>query len=93
MLKHWTIFEGTPNGIKREKLRVTMGSNRTINLNRAAYEALGESIAVELRFDEGLHRIGIKPTTPEFANAFPLKPKSGSQRFADRRWYSWRKGE
>jgi len=79
MLKHWTIFEGSPNGLRREKLRVTLGANRTLNMNAVTYEALGNPIAVELRFDEGLKRIGIKPTTPESNNAFPLKPKSGSR--------------
>lgn len=52
MLKHWTIFEGSPNGLRREKLRVTLGANRTLNMNAATYEALGNPIAVELRFDE-----------------------------------------
>jgi len=79
MIKHWTVFEGAPNAVKHENLRVTLGTNRTINLNRVAYEALGKPIAVELRFDQNLLRIGLRATSPELPNAFPLRPKSASQ--------------
>ena len=78
MLKHWTIFEGAPNSIRRDSLRVTLGTNRTINFSGAAWAELGNPIAVELRFDEGLKRIGIKATDPQNVNAFPVRHKSGS---------------
>ena len=60
MLGHWTIFEGTPGGVKREQRRVTLGMNKTISLNKVAYEELGKPIAIELRFDRNLKRIGLK---------------------------------
>ena len=66
MIKHWTIFEGTPGGVKREQARVTLGMNKTISLNRVAYEELGKPIAIELRFDENLKRIGQKATNQEY---------------------------
>lgn len=79
MIKHWTIFEGTPNAVKREQARVTLGLNKTISLNRVAYEAMGKPIAIELRFDQNLKKIGLRPTDPARRNAFPLRPKKGSQ--------------
>ena len=54
MIGHWTIFEGTPGGVKREQARVTLGMNKTISLNRVAFEELGKPIAIELRFDRNL---------------------------------------
>ncbi len=48
MIKHWTIFEGTPGGVRREQARVTLGMNKTISFNRVAYEELGKPIAIEL---------------------------------------------
>lgn len=79
MIKHWTIFEGTPNAIKRERVRVTLGANKTISLNGVAYEALGNPIAIEMRFDSNLKRIGLKATDPERPNAFPIRPRRNSQ--------------
>ncbi len=78
MLGHWTIFEGTPGGVKREQPRVTLGMNKTISLNKVAYEELGKPIAIELRFDRNLKRIGLKATSPECKNAFPIRPKKNS---------------
>ena len=78
MLGHWTIFEGTPGGVKREQRRITLGMNKTISLNKVAYEELGKPIAIELRFDRNLKRIGLKATSPECKNAFPIRPKKNS---------------
>lgn len=58
MIKHSTIFEGTPGGVKPEQARVTLGMNKTISLNRVAYEELGKPIAIELSFNRNLERIG-----------------------------------
>ena len=36
---------------------------------------MGKPIAIEMSFDRNLERIGLKPTSPECKNAFPIRPK------------------
>lgn len=78
MIEHWKLFEGAPNGRRKERARVTIGPNKAFLLNRFAYEAFGSPSAVELLFDENRSLIGIRACDPQKQNAFPVKtvPKS-----------------
>jgi hypothetical protein len=81
MLEHWKLFEGAPNGRRREKARITLGQKKAFMLNRYAYEALGAPSAVELLFDEHRDMIGIRPCDPRKQNAFPIKSvRNGSHK-------------
>lgn len=73
MLQHWTIFEGMPNGKRREMARVTLGPNRALVLNGHAYNAMGEPRAVEMMFDANRNMIGLRPCDPHKKNAFVFK--------------------
>lgn len=73
MIKHWTSFEGTPNGKRREMARVTLGKSKTILLNAHAYQAFGEPPAVEMLFDGNRNIIGLKPCDPQKKNAFTFR--------------------
>lgn len=75
--RDWKIFEGNPNGRRRDKARVTLGPSRTFLLNEHAHRAIGSPGAVELMFDGNRRLIGMRPCDPHKANAFPLKRASG----------------
>lgn len=75
MMKHWTVFEGRPNGAARDVPRVTLGPNSTILVNEAAWARMGRPEAVELMYDAPNRLIGMRRTDPKRANAFPLKQK------------------
>ncbi|QQS32250.1 MAG: hypothetical protein IPM50_11290 [Acidobacteriota bacterium] len=76
--RDWTTFEGRAYGRARsEEVRVTLSERSVFYLNRAAFTALGEPAAVELRYD-GIRRIiGMKPTDARLRNAFPVKQHCG----------------
>jgi hypothetical protein len=78
MIKHFTKFEGKPNGAARNQPRVTLNHKKTFVLNQLAYEALGGPAAVEFFFDENRKVIGLKPIDARRENAFPLKSYKGS---------------
>lgn len=81
MIKHWTRFEGRPNGADRDQVRVTLSPKKVILLNRVIFEAMGEPAAVELLFDETRKVIGLQPIERTRRNAFPVKQnKSGRHR-------------
>ena len=73
MIKHWTTFEGTPNGKRKEMARVTLGKSKTILLNAHAYQAIGEPVAVEMLFDGNRNIMGLKPCDPQKKNAFTFR--------------------
>ena len=73
MIKHWTTFEGMPNGKRRELARVTLGPNRSILMNAHAYQAFGEPKAVEMLFDGNRNTIGMRPCDPHKKNAFTFR--------------------
>ncbi|MBP9663172.1 MAG: hypothetical protein KBD94_01020 [Pyrinomonadaceae bacterium] len=78
MMKHWTVFEGRPNGAARGLPRVTLAPNSTILLNEPLWIRMGRPEAVELMFDAPNRLIGMRRTDPKRTNAFPLKKKARS---------------
>ena len=75
MIKHWTVFEGMPNRVSGDRLRVTLNPRGVLVLNKLAFDALDGPAAVKLMFDESNNLIGLKPEDPRRANAFPVKQK------------------
>lgn len=73
MIEHWKLFEGAPNGRRKERARITIGKNKAFLINYVAYQAVGGPSAVELLFDEHRSKIGIRPCDPKKQNAFPVK--------------------
>lgn len=75
MIGHWTKFEGTPNGRRREAARITLAPNCTISFNAHAFRAFGEPSAFELFFDGNRNMIGLLPCDPQKKNAFPIRKR------------------
>jgi hypothetical protein len=78
MIKHWVKFEGKPYTRNDSIPRVTLGPQKAMLLNHAAFEMMGSPAAVELFFDAGLKRIGVKPTKPSHDHGFEVKQKKDS---------------
>lgn len=49
-----------------------------ISLNRAAFEALGAPEAVELLFDRSECLMGMRPTEPKTASAYPVRKQTSN---------------
>ena len=78
--RHWTTFEGRAYGRSAtHEIRVTLNYSGQINLNKAAYDVMGQPAAVELSFDGNRRIIGIKTADIRRRNAFPLKPVSSGR--------------
>ena len=72
--RSWNVYEGSPNGRRREKARVTIGVNKAILMNEHAFVAFGSPSAVQLMFDGNRRLIGMRQCDPDKKNAFPVKP-------------------
>ena len=70
--------KGTPT---TSKPWVTIQSRGNFGMNRAAFEALGEPIAVELLFDAEARRVGFRPADPEALNAYPVRKQANSDSY------------
>lgn len=71
MRREWKVI---PRGDKRAQwagFYVTLNSKGTIVLNKAAHEKLGIAEAFSLLYDAANNTIGLKPTTPNKATAYP----------------------
>ena len=77
MIPHWTVFEGVPNGKRKEMARVTLCPNRVLQMNAHAYQAFGEPMSVEMLFDGNRKMIGLRPCDPHKKNAFRFRPAGG----------------
>ena len=75
MIERWTEFQGGPNRVDRDGLRVTLNSRGTLLLNGRTYEAMNTPSAVQLLFDENNSIIGLRAADPRLHNAFPVKQK------------------
>lgn len=74
-LEEWHTFTGKQYGrATKKEARVTLGNRGTFYLNRQAFEELGSPAAVELLFDAGRRRIGIRPVAPMAPHAFKIVP-------------------
>ncbi|MEQ1922959.1 MAG: hypothetical protein ABL952_10675 [Pyrinomonadaceae bacterium] len=63
---------------------MTLGSFGTFYLNATAFAELGSPAAVELLFDTGKRRIGLRPIAPMAPHAFKIVPhtKGGYHRLS-----------
>ena len=59
-------------------LYVTLNRKGNIVMSRVSYQRLGEPKAFLVLYDPVNNRIGLKPTSPSFRNAYPASP-SGSR--------------
>ena len=75
MIERWTEFQGSPNRVDRDGLRVTLNARGTLLLNSRTYEAMNAPSAVQLLFDENNSIIGLRAADPRLHNAFPVKQK------------------
>ena len=74
MNEKWEKFNGRPFGNSASKeVRVTLNKNSYLQLNRHAYDALGQPAAVELFYEGNRRAIGVKPTDLCRTNAFPVR--------------------
>jgi hypothetical protein len=79
MIRHWVKFEGKAYGRDNSVPRVTIGPQKAMILNQAAFAMLGSPEAVELYFDSSLKRIGVKRTKPSRSHGFEVKEKKGTK--------------
>jgi hypothetical protein len=78
MINRWVKFEGKPYSRDNSVPRVTLGPQKAMILNQAAFAMLGSPEAVELYFESSLKRIGVKQTKPSLTHGFEVKEKKGS---------------
>lgn len=73
--EEWQIFNGRQygRGTKKEA-RITLGSFGTFYMNATAFAELGSPAAVEMLFDAGRRRIGLRPIAPMAPHAFKIVP-------------------
>ena len=73
--EEWHVFNGKQYGrTVRKEARVTLGCYGTFYLNSQAFIELGSPAAVEMLFDVGRRRIGLKPVPPILPHAFKIVP-------------------
>lgn len=84
-IEKWNVFTGKQFGraVKTEA-RVTLGNYGTFYLNGQAFIELGSPAAVEMLFDAGKRRIGLRPVAPMAPHAFKIVPhtKGGYHRLS-----------
>lgn len=67
------VFTGRQYGrTAKKEARVTLGSFGTFYMNAQAFAELGSPAAVEMSFDTGRRRIGLKPVNPLAPHAFKI---------------------
>jgi len=72
----WRLFHGGAYGRPgHTNMRVTVNSRNYLYFNEAAFEALGNPVAVEFYYSERLHAIGVKSAEAKVGSAFPCYPK------------------
>ena len=84
-IEKWNVFTGKQYGRPAKKeARVTLGNYGTFYLNGQAFIELGSPAAVEILFDVGKHRIGLRPVAPMARHAFKIVPhtKGGYHRLS-----------
>lgn len=79
MIARWTEFNGGPRKPSHERHHVTLNDKGVMLLNRTAWESLGRPEAVVLLFDQTNDMIGIKPSSADRPNAFPVKGQQYSR--------------
>ncbi len=83
--EEWHVFNGKQYGrtVKKEA-RVTLGCYGTFYLNSQAFIELGSPAAVEMLFDVGRRRVGLKPVPHMLPHAFKIVPhtKGGYHRLS-----------
>lgn len=73
--EEWQVFNGRQFGRTVKKVaRVTLGAFGTFYLNAQAFVELGSPAAVELLFDIGRRRIGLRPVPLMMKHAFKIVP-------------------
>ena len=84
-MTQWHIFNGRQYGrtVKKEA-RITLGNYGTFYLNAQAFSELGNPEAVEMMFDVGRRRIGLRPAHKMLPHAFKIVPhtRGGYQRLS-----------
>lgn len=78
-IKRWTRFQGRPKGYLRgHGLSVKLSPRGEQYLNKAAWEAINCSSAVELLYDKNRHIIGISPIEAWHETSFPVISRTGT---------------
>ncbi|HMT06468.1 MAG TPA: hypothetical protein PKA82_00585 [Pyrinomonadaceae bacterium] len=73
--EEFQVFNGRQFGRAIKKVaRVTLGAFGTFYLNAQAFEELGSPAAVEMLFDRGRRRIGLRPVPLMLKHAFKIVP-------------------
>ncbi|HEV7698892.1 MAG TPA: hypothetical protein VGO43_01550 [Pyrinomonadaceae bacterium] len=68
-------FTPGPSLNDRDRLRVTIGSDGQIYLNRKTHSALGKPEAVHLYYNPTRQVIAVEPAHPRLADTFPVKKR------------------
>ncbi|HMT07972.1 MAG TPA: hypothetical protein PKA82_08210 [Pyrinomonadaceae bacterium] len=74
-IENFQVFNGRQFGrAAKNGVRVTLGNRGTFYLNAQAFVELGSPAAVELLFDIGRRRIGLRPVPHTLPHAFKIVP-------------------
>lgn len=69
------VFTGKQYGrTAKKEARISLGAFGTFYLNAQAFAELGSPAAVEILFDIGRRRIGLRPAPPMLPHAFKIVP-------------------
>ncbi len=77
----WELF--TRRGAPRRKdvAAVSIQKQGGFNINRVAYERLGQPDAVELLYNRRQNRVGIRPAAPGVEHSYPIRHQDNSGSF------------
>ena len=75
MFRRWKEYQGVPNKFRKDNPHVTLSAKGVILMNMIAFDKMGGPASVTLLYDPASSVIGLKPTEPTAANAFPVKGK------------------
>lgn len=76
LVADFETFRKPLTALKRQPT-ITIQKRGTMSLNRSAQVALGSPAAVELLFDAARRTVGLRPTDPRAAHAYPLRSSTG----------------
>jgi hypothetical protein len=80
MIRQWEEYQGVPATASRDRAHVRLDKKGVLVMNRIAHERMGGPEAVVLLYDRRYKVIGLRPSSVDRSNAFPLRRRYKSGR-------------
>ena len=71
--KSWEEFVGKPTESTHTRIHVTIDKGHRIRFNSNIFKRMGKPEAVRLSYNRDEDKIALKPSSPRFTNAFPIR--------------------